>query len=825
MHALKKRACLSSHLHIKYIFQMKKYCIVILLLLINIALIAQEGCLEMGMQIFPPQYYGTSYPFVNIMKNANSWRTKNAIYINDGQNEWDTGFIDQIPLDENGYPLQLPITINDPNAETDQIVFTQWSAANTLPAGNYVILYDGEGEINISGDGVSSIISDAPGRIEYSFDPTAQYADYLELTINASTLGNHIRNIRVLLPGTEATHQTQPWAASWRDKLAPFKTIRFMEFAQVNGSVVSHWDERTPVDYYTYGADESHGVPYEWMIQLCNETQSNAWINIPHLADENYIVQLANLFKNNLDPNLKIYIEYSNETWNWLFDQTYYLDSIGDQSLNWPERTVAKIGWALETWTNAFGDDPNRVVRVLASQGAWFDIGDRQYAQMETEGTAQYVDAIAVGAYLPINASLLNANSTPADILENSHEAAFGNNNSFYNPLKKYANLAVSKNKKLLFYEGGQHFTPDPFGTVQPYNQALMDVQTDPGIYGAYVELFDSIRALIPGEMLFVHHLLVSPKNGQYGSWGSLENQFSQNAPYNVIAPKYQVLLDNLNGCGSILPIDTDGDGIPDEDDPCPFDPTNNCDPAPTEYCDAAGEEAYYEWVQSIEFNGYINDSGNDWGYADFTDLMINMNIGETISFVLTPGFLDDAYEENWSIWIDLNQDGDFEDTDELLYVSNIPSDGILTDSFNLPAGAMTGNTWMRVAMSNEVLPPPCGNFEYGEVEDYTVNISADQNPTMTTNVPQYTASGFSEMNIYPNPASDYINLDFETPASGKMEITVTDVLGRKLIESNIEKPAGKNSLRLDVQKLKSGQYFLLMDNAGRKTIKPFVIE
>ena len=40
------------------------------------------------------------------------------------------------------------------------------------------------------------------------------------------------------------------------------------------------------------------------------------WINIPHLASDDYILQLAKLFKNNLHPDLKIYVEYSNEIWN-----------------------------------------------------------------------------------------------------------------------------------------------------------------------------------------------------------------------------------------------------------------------------------------------------------------------------------------------------------------------------------------------------------------------------------------------------------------------------------------------------------------------------
>lgn len=791
---------------------MKKLVILIAFFLLGNSIFSQTNtaCLKMGMQIFPPQYYGTSYPFVNIMKNADKWHTRNVSYVENGENLWDTELLNYIPLDENGYPLELPVNINHANAETEQGVFTLWAAATSLPEGNYVILYDGEGEMEISGGGVTSVISQIPGRIEFSFSPTE---DYLELFIKASTLGNHIRNIRVLLPGTEDTYQTQPWCSSWIDKLAPFKTIRFMEFGRINGSTESKWSDRTLPDYYTFGSDESNGVPYEQMIQLCNETQSNAWINIPHLADENYIIELANFFKSHLNPNLKIYIEYSNETWNWIFEQTSYLDSIGNQSLPWPERTVSKIGWALETWTNAFGDSPDRVTRVLATQGGWFDIGNRQFEQMELEGTDQFVDAISVAAYLPIEADLLTGNSTVSDVFSNSHNASFGPDNNFFNPLKEYASLAKSKNKKILIYEGGQHFTPDPFGTEQAYNQVLIDAQTDVQMYAAYVELFDSLKTLSEDEILFIHHVLVSPKNGPYGSWGSLENQFSQTAPYKVIAPKYQVLLDYLNDCGSGV-VDTDGDGIPDEEDPCPFDPTNECDSIV--YCNSTGLEAWYEWINEVKFNAFSNISSNNWGYGDYTNSAIEFNRGELIHFELTPGFNEDAYKENWRIWIDYNMDGDFDDAEELVYSSLHASNSTVRGSFNISSSAINGNTRMRVSMSYEELPNSCGEIEYGEVEDYTVNINSTFN-TRTNRITNSTNN--SSWEIYPNPASGFVNINVETQEPRKLHIVVVDVLGRTVFERNINNLIEKKHIQIDIKELKSGQYFLSINENSKRFI------
>ncbi len=778
---------------------MKKSISLIALVLLSFSLFSQEnGCLQIGMQVFPPSYYGSSYPFVNIMKNANNWQTTNVIYVEGGQNKWNTGFLSQIPLDENGYPLQIPVAVDDPNAEADQIVFTHWSAANTLPAGNYVILYDGEGDVDISGGGVTEIISDVPGRIEYSFDPTKEYADYLQLTIKSSTLGNHVRNIRVLLPGTESTYQTQPWASSWRDKLAPFQTIRFMEFGNINSSTVSKWSDRTPVDYYAYGSNDSHGVPYEWMIQLCNETNSDAWINIPHLADENYIIQLAKLFKNNLNPDLKIYIEYSNEVWNWMFDQTSYLDSIGDQSLPWPERTVGKIGWALKTWTEAFGDAPDRVTRVLASQGAWFDIGDRQFAQMEAEGTAQYVDAISIATYLGVDCSQLDGNSTLDDVFAATRGINYDDDNAYFKSFRKYANLAIEKDKKLLFYEGGQHFTPEPFGTDQPYNHLLVEAQTDARMYDAYVELLDSLSSLTPNEMLFIHHVLVSPKNGKYGSWGSLENQFTQNAPYKDIAPKYQVLLDNLSRCG-------------------------NSDTTTTDYCSSKGEEAYYEWIESFELNGIQYASGNDWGYGDYTGIKAEVSKGQKVEFALTPGFEFDNYEENVTIWIDYNRDGDFDDEMEKVFVSAQSSSENISGDFVIPFDVPIGETRLRVSMSYEAFPSPCEYFEYGEVEDYTLNILPTNTSFVRTSTHPVEIDMF-EMSVYPNPASDYMNIDFTSMTNDDVQLFITDINGKVIKEDKINSETGFNYKRVDLRDMMSGTYFVIAKTSKKTETKMLVI-
>ena len=60
-------------------------------------------------------------------------------------------------------------------------------------------------------------------------------------------------------------------------------------------------------------------------MQLANEVGVDPWFNMPHLADAEYIRNFATYVRDNLDPALTAKVEYSNEAWNWSFQQTQWL--------------------------------------------------------------------------------------------------------------------------------------------------------------------------------------------------------------------------------------------------------------------------------------------------------------------------------------------------------------------------------------------------------------------------------------------------------------------------------------------------------------------
>ncbi|NQZ10437.1 MAG: hypothetical protein HRT35_25065 [Algicola sp.] len=138
------------------------------------------------------------------------------------------------------------------------------------------------------------------------------------------------------------------------------------------------------------------------------------------------------------------------------------------------------------------------------------------------------------------------------------------------------------------------------------------------------------------------------------------------------------------------------------------------------EYCAASGIDSANQWIEQIEFAGQQVQSGNNNGYLDNTgNAVIDLTKGEN-ALKLTPGYSGKAYRKKWRVWIDINQDGTFTKNER---VYNGRSRKTINSTLTIDSAALAGETRMRVAMRWGKKPKACGAFEYGEVEDYTVNI------------------------------------------------------------------------------------------------------
>lgn len=150
------------------------------------------------------------------------------------------------------------------------------------------------------------------------------------------------------------------------------------------------------------------------------------------------------------------------------------------------------------------------------------------------------------------------------------------------------------------------------------------------------------------------------------------------------------------------------------------------------DYCASNATNPGDEWIDVFEIDSYSNTSGNDGGYGDYTlSSNISLTRNSSYNFTITPEWDGTLYDEQSRIWIDFNQNGDFE-ASELVYEQGAPSQAAVTGSISIPGTALTGSTRMRVQMAyigdgQPDLPDVCGDYDWGETEDYCVEILSDQ--------------------------------------------------------------------------------------------------
>lgn len=150
----------------------------------------------------------------------------------------------------------------------------------------------------------------------------------------------------------------------------------------------------------------------------------------------------------------------------------------------------------------------------------------------------------------------------------------------------------------------------------------------------------------------------------------------------------------------------------------------SSCAPCQTgpQYCSSKGNSVNDEYISRVQL-GTINKASGAQSYSDFTTSSTDLSKGDNYTITVTPTWTGTKYNEGYAVWIDYNQDGDFTDAGEQVWIKSASKTAPVTGSFTVPTSALGGETRMRVSMKYNGIPTSCETFSYGEVEDYTVNI------------------------------------------------------------------------------------------------------
>jgi serine protease len=152
---------------------------------------------------------------------------------------------------------------------------------------------------------------------------------------------------------------------------------------------------------------------------------------------------------------------------------------------------------------------------------------------------------------------------------------------------------------------------------------------------------------------------------------------------------------------------------------------TNGCGPClDLEYCHPPNMDASEEWIALVEIDTLLsNPTGGDGGYGDYTGMpFITLEQGGYYGITLQPGFAGFSFSEKFRVWIDFDQDAEFENGE--IVFDPVASTGAATGAFSIPPDATLGNMRMRVLMQFQTVGQACFNQNaFGEVEDYCIEI------------------------------------------------------------------------------------------------------
>ena len=490
-----------------------------------------EGPARLGINLAGMADWDTEQPFVDFIKMSRAWISQKQ-----GAG-WGKG--PDLELDAQGYPTHL-----DQDCWVEVPVCTDLKAH--FPLGNWTVLYDGKGQVNVK---FVTVVSSQPGRIV--FQPSYDQGNFW-LQILSTDPADHIRNLHVLIPGAEKTYQTDPFSPAMIARWEGVGCVRFMDMMAANGNTQVSWADRPKMDDFSYGVGK--GVPVELLCDLANRLDADAWFSLPYKADDDYIRNFAQVVKDRLNPRHKAYIEYSNEVWNNMFPQTHYSwdQGIGPAERPWEgggmyyaQRSVQ----IFKIWADVFGGH-DRLVRVLAWQAGnawWCD-----HIVLPYQDAYKEADALAIAPYLTVL-------PRPGDAKLNSDEVAkwsvdqvldYVQNTSLPESTKWITDQKAIADKyhlKLIAYEGGQHLVGVGGGENNDAMTALFQAANrSPRLGQIYDQYFAAWKAAGGGTFCYFSS---TGRWSKWGSWGTME--YADDDPSQ--SPKYRALQRFAAGCGQKL--------------------------------------------------------------------------------------------------------------------------------------------------------------------------------------------------------------------------------------------------------------------------------
>jgi hypothetical protein len=246
------------------------------------------------------------YPFINVLWNSGPWAARGT----------NTGTFTQNQGD-------LVATV-----ATDFFYLYLSDAGRGLPQGRYTVLNPNGCKL-----GFGAFTEYVNPRFTFA-EPNDDGAGYFTLTEfqfdwpGAHPIGTglymmaqgSVSGVKVIMPNQrpnwDAGERFSPEFIAYEQGLGA-TPLRMMLWNGTNVTIDADESDRTTTTHMTFLNDaDTRSVPWEVQAAAANKCGKDLWVNVPVTATEAYVTAMATVFKNLLNPSLKVYVELGNEIWN-----------------------------------------------------------------------------------------------------------------------------------------------------------------------------------------------------------------------------------------------------------------------------------------------------------------------------------------------------------------------------------------------------------------------------------------------------------------------------------------------------------------------------
>ena len=304
-----------------------------------------------------PSAYGDTFSALNLFHGADAWITFDA----NGNEQRG-----KVVTDDKGWLKELPTLNGQPQTVSANIFYTK-----VMPPGDYIVEWKGEGTLETYSN--VEPIGDHKFRIKFDgSSPTNENGITLFISeTDPNKTGNYIRDINIYQEKySDLVAMGEHFDPKWFDAIDDYRVLRTHDWQGTNFSKVTGWTNNDQTTDQAFWVKDGRGMPYELLVEVANQTRSDLWINIPHMATDDYIRKAAQFVKDNLAKDIKVHVEYTNEYWTTIFDQHPYLNAkgaelFGDVPFANAQAYGARASEMTQIFKQVFGVEQSRLIPTV----------------------------------------------------------------------------------------------------------------------------------------------------------------------------------------------------------------------------------------------------------------------------------------------------------------------------------------------------------------------------------------------------------------------------------------------------------------------------